>query len=118
MNSLIWNIRGSGSKSSQQQVWYMCNKYKLNVLVLSEPLVQLDSFLYCNKFQMDKVVANRSNKIWVFSDVNYEVEVIKDEVQFLYCKITSNLLPTPVLMTYVYAKCTRQEKKKSMGRLE
>lgn len=66
MNCVIWNIRGVGGTSSQQQLWYLRNKHQLNIMVILEPMVQLDSFLYCTRFRMNKVVANKSNKIWVF----------------------------------------------------
>lgn len=36
---------------------------KLDVFALLEPLVPLDEFVYTRKFRMDKVVANRNNKI-------------------------------------------------------
>lgn len=60
---------------------------------------------------MDKVVANCNKKIWVLSDVNYQVEVLMDTEQLLHCKVSSPLLPYPILMTGIYAKCTRQERR-------
>lgn len=110
MNSLIWNIRGLGGNSSQQQLWYLINSLKLNVFAIMEPLVNLDVFYFCNKFRMDKVVSNRTNKIWVFSDIDYDVEVVEDYAQYLHCKISSAKLPCHIFMTYVYAKCTRHER--------
>lgn len=91
MNSSVWNVRGGGGrKSTQQQLWYLRNKLKLNILVILEPMVKLERFYFCAKFKMDKVVANSSNKIWVFSDENYVIEVLEDHVQFLHCKVMSD----------------------------
>lgn len=92
-------------------MWYLINQYKLNIVAILEPLVPMDMFKYCSKFRMDKVVSNCSNKIWVFSDPDFDLEVLEDHVQFLHCKISSTKLPCTVLMTFVYAKCTRQERK-------
>ena len=110
MNWLVWNIRGIGGKKSQQQMWYMCRNLKLNLFVILEPMVQLDVFKYSRMFGMEKVIANCSNKIWIFSDANYEVEVLEDQLQLLHCRISSSQLSCPLLMTFVYAKCTRSER--------
>lgn len=99
--SLCWNIR-VGNKSSCQQLWYLLNLFKVDVFSIIEPLIPLDSFVFCKKFKMEKVISNCSNKIWLF-------EILIDHEQFLHCKIVSELLPSPVLMTIVYAKCNRRE---------
>lgn len=111
MNSMIWNVRGIGGLDSQKQIWYLRNHLRLNIFAILEPMVQLDEVYFCNKFRMDKVVSNRVNKIWLFSDSSFEVEVLEDKVQYLHCKITSLQLPSPILITIVYAKCTRSERR-------
>ena len=110
MISLIWNVRGIGGIDTQKQVWYYRNSLKLNVLAILEPMVPLDEFKFCTKFKMEKVVANCANKIWLFSDSNYDIEVLEDNEQFLHCRITSSQLPGPILWTIIYAKCTRAER--------
>lgn len=104
MKCIIWNIRGLGNKTSQQQLWYMVNNQHWNIVVLLELLVKLESFYFCKKLKMDKVVSICNNKIWVFSDVNHEVEVLEDREQYLHCKVSSSQFSGPILMTYVYAK--------------
>lgn len=111
MNSIVWNVRGVGNQSTLEQLWCMRNKLKLNVLVILEPMVKLDSYSYRSKFRMEKVISNVSNKIWIFSDENYDVEVIQDGIQYLYIKVTSNQHSTPLMVIVVYAKCNRRERK-------
>lgn len=111
MNSMIWNVRGAGSLSTQQQIWYLRNHLKLNLLAIVEPMVQLNEFLFCNKFRMSKVVSNCVNKIWIFTDDSYELEVLEDKEQYLHCKVSSLQLSCPILVTIVYAKCTRKKRK-------
>lgn len=110
MKVLICNIIGIGNKASQQQLWYFNNVVKLDVFVVLEPMVSLDEYVFKKKFKMDQVVANVSNKIWLFSSASYHVEILLDHEQLLHCKVTSTLLPKPVLLTIVYAKCTRRER--------
>lgn len=76
--SLFWNIRGVGNTSSCQQLWYLVNSFKLDILAIMEPKVPLDTFVYCRKFKMEKIVANCSNKIWVLTSTNYDLEILKD----------------------------------------
>lgn len=60
--------------------------------------------------KMEKVKANCSNKIWLFSSISYEVEVLVDHPQFLHSKISSDQLLGPLLFTSVYAKFSRKER--------
>lgn len=107
MNLLCWNIRGIGNKLSQQQLAYLKNVEKLDILAVLEPLVSLDSYFYLNRFKMDVVFANCSNKIWLFSSSSFSITVLVDNVHFLHCLVKSDQLPTDVLLTFVYAKCSR-----------
>ena len=54
---------------------------------------------------------NVSNKIWLFHNINWEVEILLDHPQCLHCKISSPALESPFLFTIVYAKCTRRERR-------
>ena len=112
MISLIWNVRGIGGNDTQKQVWYYRNSLRLNIFAILEPMIPLDEFRFCTKFKMEKVVANCANKIWLFSDSNYNLEVLEDKEQYLHCRVTSTQLPAgPILWTVIYAKCTRVERK-------
>lgn len=110
MNAIIWNIRGVGGNTSQQQLWYLINLYKSDLVVLLDPLVPMDVFKFCTRFKMDKVISNCSNKIWILSKPDFEVEILEDHRQYLHCKVTSSKLHCSVLFTAVYAKCTRVER--------
>lgn len=100
---MIWNVRGLGGSKTQQQVWYLRNLLKMNVFALLEPMVELDEFKYCTKFNMEKVVANCNNKIWIFSDASSDVEILENKEQYLHCKISSSQLPASILFNVVYA---------------
>ena len=80
------------------------------VFALLEPLVPLDEFKFLNKFKMDSVVSNCDNKIWLFSSSSYSVNVLVDHEQFIHCDVSSPLLPSDILVTVVYAKCSRRER--------
>ena len=73
-------------------------------------MVSLNSFVYSRMFGMDKVVNNYRNKIWVFSHLSVEIEVLVDHEQFLHCKLSSPLYADHVLFTFVYDKCSKRER--------
>lgn len=111
MISFIWNVRGVENKSTQQHIWYLKNMLKANVFVIIEPKIHLDPSLMCIKFRMEKVVCNISNKIWIFNDESYAVDILEDKEQHLHCRISSQQLLEPLYWTLVYAKCTSKERK-------
>lgn len=109
MKIKIWNIRGIENKTSQQHVWYNCKKENLDIVCLLEPMVSLDVFYYSNRFGMQNVVSNCTNKVWVFHSPNIDLVVLIDHAQFMHCKFTSPSSPGPFYFTFVYAKCSRNE---------
>lgn len=110
MNIQFWNIRGIANKASQQQLWYLCKKEKIDILGLSEPLIPSDSYKFCKLLSIHSAFENCNQKIWLFVNSNFTCEVLEDNVQFLHCKISSPSLPSPFLLSVVYANCSRLER--------
>ncbi|KAI3457760.1 hypothetical protein Pfo_014423 [Paulownia fortunei] len=81
MNFLIWNIRGIGNKPSQKYLHIFCRIHRIKILAIMEPNVQLDSHFFYRRLAFSQVFSNCSNKIWCF------------------------MLPSPFLLTCIYAKC-------------
>ena len=73
-------------------------------------MVSLNPFVYTKLFGMNQVLGNISNKIWVFTNASIDLEVLEDHDQFLHCKLTSPVYPTPLCCTFVYAKCGKRER--------
>lgn len=91
-------------------LWYYKNVERIDILVILEPMVNLDELFYCNKLGYDKVVSNVSNKIWCFCSSSFDMEVFVDTEQLLHCFFSSASLSTPCLLSMVYAKCTKRER--------
>lgn len=107
----IWNIRGVGNPQSQQLASFYKKSKKLDILVLLEPLVQLNEPLFCRLLGFEKIQKNLNSKIWVCSSSNFKISVLKDEEQFQHCSLESLDLKQTFLATFVYAKCTRRERR-------
>ncbi|KZV35592.1 hypothetical protein F511_32758 [Dorcoceras hygrometricum] len=107
MIGLIWNIRGIGNKLSQRRVKFLREVHKLQFLAIIEPMIPLNHEYMKRMFGFRGVHANISNKIWIFVDDSISLEILQDHEQFLHVKMESPLFPSAVLVTVVYAKCTR-----------
>ncbi|GAA0160574.1 reverse transcriptase [Lithospermum erythrorhizon] len=60
---------------------------------------------YKRKLNYDGCYANCSNKIWIFWNNVFEVEILDDNAQFVNAKVQSSLCKEEVIVTAVYASC-------------
>ncbi|KAL6557036.1 hypothetical protein OROHE_006912 [Orobanche hederae] len=86
-------------------------KHKFNILALIEPKVDLDSSFFLRKFGFDKVVANISNHIWLFTDLDIAVRILKNAKQMLHVEICHNSLLSVYYLTVVYGRNTKIERR-------
>ncbi|XP_060178061.1 uncharacterized protein LOC132607994 [Lycium barbarum] len=79
---------------------------------LMEPLQQaykLDS--YRRRLGLETALCNVSGKIWAFVDAEYEINVLVDSVQQMTLKLSNSNNSTKMIVTLVYAKCDRIERR-------
>ncbi|KAL6579790.1 hypothetical protein OROMI_007814 [Orobanche minor] len=62
-------------------------------------------------FGFDKVISNVNHHIWIFSDVGTDVSVLFDSDQLLHTKVVCNDLPNPFLLSVVYGKNNKIERR-------
>ncbi|KAI3463157.1 hypothetical protein Pfo_019820 [Paulownia fortunei] len=118
MNCLIWNIRGVGNEGSQKHLHSICQLNRIKLLVLLEPMVQLDGDFFCRRLEFSKSFANTSNKIWFFVDNDFDFQILLDHEQLLHIEISSKLIASPILVTSVYAKCNASDRKELWDELK
>ncbi|KAG6466434.1 hypothetical protein ZIOFF_075772 [Zingiber officinale] len=58
----------------------------------------------------EEVVSNKSGKVWFFWESTIACKVLFDHDQFLHLELSSQLFPSSMIVTVVYAKCTRLER--------
>lgn len=108
---MVWNARGVGSPPTQTHLHFLCRQHRIQVLVILEPMVVLDASFFCRRLGFASVLSNQSNKIWIFSSLDFLMVPIQDTDQLLHVRISSGLFPRPFELTAVYAKCTRMERR-------
>lgn len=59
---------------------------------------------------MDRCVVNREGSLWVFYQNSFSREPTGESSQSLSIKIQLQLLATPVVFSFVHAKCIEQER--------
>ncbi|KAL6579788.1 hypothetical protein OROMI_007812 [Orobanche minor] len=62
-------------------------------------------------FGFDRVISNMNNHIWIFSDVGIDVSVLFYSDQFLHTKVKCNDLPDHYLLSVVYGKNNKIERR-------
>ncbi|PIN08812.1 hypothetical protein CDL12_18613 [Handroanthus impetiginosus] len=106
INILFWNVRGIGGKDSQRMLHQVVKEFNVKTLVISEPKVRLDAKFMTRRLGFTHVAANTNNKLWMFWDFQFQIDVLFASDQLLHVKATSPLLPDPIEISAVYAKCT------------
>ncbi|XP_075479019.1 uncharacterized protein LOC142519889 [Primulina tabacum] len=66
MNLLIWNVRGLRSSESQQRLHAYVKEKIVQILAISEPMIDLDVRFMTHRFGFSRVISNSSCHIWVF----------------------------------------------------
>ncbi|KAL6579793.1 hypothetical protein OROMI_007817 [Orobanche minor] len=62
-------------------------------------------------FGFDKVISNVNNHIWIFSDVGTDVSILFYSDQLLHTKVNCNDLPDHLLLSVVYGKNNKIERR-------
>lgn len=66
---------------------------------------------FCRLLGFSSIKKNVNNKIWLCSTVQYAINVLVDDEQFLHCEIKSLSTGSIFLATWIYAKCSRRERR-------
>lgn len=109
--SLIWNARGIGNPPTQRHLDYLCHSHNIKIVAVLEPMTAPNPYFFGRRLGFSQVLSNQSNKIWCFGHHHMHIEVLIDKDQLLHVKVSSPLFPRSVLMTFIYAKCDRAERR-------
>ncbi|KAG6491484.1 uncharacterized protein LOC122004793 [Zingiber officinale] len=110
MSGIIWNVRGFGNLATQRRALFLRRHHHLSFLAVLEPMVDLDCRYMARRMGFEEVVSNKSGKVWFFWDSTIACKVLFDHDQFLHLELSSQLFPSSMIVTVVYAKCTRLER--------
>lgn len=114
---LVWNVRGLGR--SRKRLKSLVKKHRATVVTILEPFHEESKMQWLASFlEFSKYCCNESSggKVWLFWKDDYELEVLHmtDESLLGWFCLGINR----VLVTFVYAKCTRLERHSLWGELE
>ncbi|KAG6469540.1 hypothetical protein ZIOFF_070469 [Zingiber officinale] len=110
MSGIIWNMRGFGNLATQRRALFLRRHHHLSFLAVLEPMVDLDCRYMARRMGFEEVVSNKSGKVWFFWESTIACKVLFDHDQFLHLELSSQLFPSSMIVTVVYAKCTRLER--------
>ncbi|XP_042443883.1 uncharacterized protein LOC122028980 [Zingiber officinale] len=110
MSGIIWNVRGFGNLATQRRALFLRRHHHLSFLAVLEPMVDLYCRYMARHMGFEEVVSNKSGKVWFFWESTIACKVLFDHDQFLHLELSSQLFPSFMIVTVVYAKCTRLER--------
>lgn len=112
ISAIIWNIRGMRSKKANQRLKRLVNKYKVDMVTISEPMLNM------NKIEGYKIylgfkhcTTNVNGKLWCFWRDNCIASVIQSHDQHITINIKKDQYCKKFFVTAVYAKHTMAERK-------
>lgn len=119
ISAIIWNIRGVRSKKAIQRLKRLVNKNKIDMVTISEPMVDMnkvDGYKRCLGF--DNCTTNSNGQIWCFWRDNCIVSIAQNHLQHITLNIKKNQGSDDMYVTVIYAKCTKADRKALWESLE
>ncbi|XP_027096071.1 uncharacterized protein [Coffea arabica] len=111
INFLFWNIRGISRTPNFQRLKRLIDELSIPLLAICEPKTSpCDIHLIGARLKMECWLVNSHGSIWVFFQKSFTCDRVGESAQHLSLKVTSQLLPSPVYVSFVHAKSTEQER--------
>ena len=111
INFMVWNVRGAAKKSSNRRLKLLCKIHKMPFFALLEPKVDQSKInSYMRKWGFEGCCNNVNGKIWLFWRFNVSVQCLIDNPQHLTIKISHPQEQHSIVITIVYAKCSKEER--------
>ncbi|KAL6576888.1 hypothetical protein OROMI_011164 [Orobanche minor] len=85
--------------------------HKFNILALIEPKVDLNKKKILKRFGFHSVCANVSNHIWLFTETDTRIQILKNTEQMLHVEVNCSSIPTVFLLTVVYGRNTKIQRR-------
>ncbi|KAL6582742.1 hypothetical protein OROMI_004820 [Orobanche minor] len=111
ISTLFWNVRGIGNKQAQNKIRMLKRNHKFNVLALIEPKVDLNTNFFLKRFGFHSVCANVRNHIWLFTETDTKIHIIKNTEQMLHVEVNCSSMPSVFCLTVVYGRNTKIQRR-------
>ncbi|KAL6551245.1 hypothetical protein OROMI_021733 [Orobanche minor] len=85
--------------------------HKFNILALIEPKVDLNTNFFLKRFGFHSVCANVSNHIWLFTETDTKIQILKSTEQMLHVEVNCSSIPSVFFLTVVYGRNTKIQRR-------
>ncbi|KAL6536656.1 hypothetical protein OROMI_026237 [Orobanche minor] len=86
------------------------NKHK-NSAPLSLMIIDLNTNFFLKRFGFHSVCANVSNHIWLFTETDTKIQILKNTEQMLHVEVNCSSIPTMFFLTVVYGRHTKIQRR-------
>lgn len=112
MKSLFWNMWVIYNASSLKRLKKLSKIHNISFLAIMEPMVDASKLEEVRiKLKFSSAYINVTSKVWVFWQPNMQCSVISDTEQALTVKRGHDQVEGEFVITSVYAKCARKDKR-------
>ena len=112
ISGIFWNIRGVAKAPNLRRLIKLVRTHHVQFVVICEPKLD-ESKIESIRLRLlfDHTFVNNSGDIWVFYSSPFMCSIVGRSEQHISIHVQSQLLSSPIVMSFVHAKCSVQERR-------
>ena len=111
INGLFWNIRGVAKAPNLRRLINLVRAHHLKFVVICEPKLDVSKIESIRlRLLFDYSFVNLSGDIWIFYSSPFVCSIIGSSDQHISIHVQSQLFSSPIIMSFVHAKCSLEER--------
>ena len=112
INGIFWNIRGIAKAPNLRRLIKLVRIYHVHFVVICEPKLDVSKIVSIQlRLLFDYMFVNCSSDIWVFYNNPFVCSIVGSSDQHISLDVQNPLLPSSIIMSFVHAKCSVDERK-------
>ncbi|XP_070022763.1 uncharacterized protein [Nicotiana sylvestris] len=106
IKAIIWNVRSVNTMQAFERLITMHRQHHFEFIGILEPMQQSNKMKnYRRRIGLAQAVVNVSNKIWVFIDEVFDVDILYNTTHQITLRLFHTETHVKLTLTLVYAKC-------------
>lgn len=112
ISALFWNIRGIVNTSSISRLKKIIQVYHASFVAIVEPMVDPDRITHVRlQLGFDYALSNNCSSIWIFWNSTLNCNVLCNTPQCISLLCTHGMVDKPFVISAVYGKCSKVERR-------
>ena len=118
INGIFWNIRGVAKAPNLRRLIKLVKSHQAKFVAICEPKLDVSRIESIRlRLNFDFVLVNCSGDIWVFYNSPFVCSKVGNSCKHLSLFVQSPLMPGSIIMSFVHAKCSVEERRELWSNL-